>query len=122
MTIESRSGALGTPSSMVAVLLAEDDTEESVIGSDLHQEAVSAAREVLRAYNRARQATGAPPWYASSQVTLLVDLPGSDKLWQPKPDVFVVVGLAWESHTSYDTRQPGPMPQFVLEVASLKAG
>jgi hypothetical protein len=122
MTIESAPGAVEAPSWLVNVLLAEDDTEESVMGSELHQEAISAAHEVLLAHDRRRRASGeigsVAPWFASSQVTLMVRLPQSDKPWQPKPDVFVVIGLPWAERSSYDTRRDGPMPQFVIEVAS----
>ncbi len=108
------------PPWLTTVLLAEDDTEESVMGSDWHQEAIFEAHGPLLAYAQERQTADvdALPWYVSSQVTVIVPLPRRAKPWQPKPDLFVVVGIPSGHRTSYDTRREGPMPQFVLEVAS----
>lgn len=116
MTAEPRS----IPPWLATVLLAEDDTEESVMGSDWHQEAIFEAHGPLLGFAQERQAAdvAAPPWYVSSQVTVIVPLPRRARPWQPKPDLFVVVGASSQYRTSYDTRQEGPMPQFVLEVAS----
>ncbi len=115
MTAEPR-----IPPWLATVLLAEDDTEESVMGSDWHQEAIFEAHGPLLSYAQERQTADAdaPPWYVSSQVTVIVPLPRRVRPWQPKPDLFVVVGLRPAHRTSYDTRRDGPMPQFVLEVAS----
>jgi Uma2 family endonuclease len=118
MTIESAQH----PPWLATVLLAEDDTEESVMGSDWHQEAILEAHSVLLAHAEQRAATGAPPWYVSSQVTVIVSLPRRARPWQPKPDLFVVTGLPPAHRSSYDVRRgpegAPPMPQFVLEVAS----
>jgi Uma2 family endonuclease len=107
-----------SPSWLSTVLLARDDTEESVMGSDWHQEAILEAHGPLLDHAHVREAAGAEPWYVSSQVTVIVRLPRRARPWQPKPDLFVVVGLPPLHRTSYDTRREGPMPQFVLEVAS----
>src|SRR5579863_9760484 len=118
MTIESTQ----QPPWLATVLLAEDDTEESVMGSDWHQEAILEAHGVLLAVSEQRSAAGASPWYVSSQVTVIVNLPRRGRPWRPKPDLFVVTGMPHVHRTSYDTRRdPGgvsPMPQFVLEIAS----
>jgi hypothetical protein len=50
-------------------------------------------------------------------VTVIVPLARRARPGQPKPDLFVVVGLPPSHRTSYDTRREGSMPQFVLEVA-----
>ena len=115
MTVEPHTA---TPPWLATVLLAEDDTEESVPGSDWHMEAIVEAYNPLLTYAEERQAAQLTPWYVSSQVTVIVPLPRRVKPWQPKPDLFVVVGLPHAHRTSYDTRREGPMPQFVLEVAS----
>jgi Uma2 family endonuclease len=104
MTIESTQD----PPWLAAVLQAEDDTEESVMGSDWHQKAI------FEAYG----AAGLVPWYVSSQVTIIVQFPRRERVWQPKPDLFGVVGLPPKDRTSYDTRKDGPMPHFILEIAS----
>jgi hypothetical protein len=106
------------PPWLSTVLLARDDTEESVMGSDWHQEAIFEAHGPLLDHAQERQSAGAEPWYVSSQVTVIVRLPRRARPWQPKPDLFVVVGVPPRHRTSYDTRREGPMPQFVLEVAS----
>lgn len=106
------------PPWLTTVLLAEDDTEESVMGSDWHQEAIFEAHGMLLDYAEERQRADASPWYVSSQVTVTVPIPRRTRPWQPKPDLFVVVGVPPSHRTSYDLRRDGPMPQFVLEVAS----
>ena len=111
-------GSEVSPPWLLNVLLAEDDTEDSVMGSDWHQEAILEARSVLLTQAEARAGAGETPWYVSSQVTIIVNLPRRDSPWRPKPDLFVVVGQPATHRTSYDTRRDGPMPQFVLEVAS----
>jgi hypothetical protein len=103
---------------LATVLLAEDDTEESVMGSDWHQKAIFEAHGALLSFAEDQTTAGGPPWYVSSQVTVIVDLPRRQRPWQPKPDLFVVVGVPAIDRTSYDTRRDGPIPQFVLEVAS----
>ena len=106
------------PPWLATVLLAEDDTEESVMGSDLHQAAIGEFHASLYEYAEALAASGVPPWYVSTQVTVIVSLPERERPWQPKPDVFVVQGVEAHPRTSYDTRTEGPMPPFILEVAS----
>jgi hypothetical protein len=106
------------PPWLTSVLLAEDDTEESVMGSDWHQETIFEAHGPLLSHAEDRQTAEVSPWYVSSQVTVIVPLPRRARPWQPKPDLFVVVGVPPIHRTSYDTRREGPMPQFMLEVAS----
>jgi Uma2 family endonuclease len=106
------------PAWLPLVLLAEDDTEESVMGSDLHQQAIGESYAPLFEYAAAIGGEGQPAWYVSSQVTIIVPLAVRERPWQPKPDVFVVPGVPAHPRTSYDTRTDGPVPAFVLEVAS----
>ncbi len=106
------------PEWLATVLLAEDDTEESVVGSDLHQEAIAEAHGPLARYAAEIGTEGAPAWYVSNQVTVITPLPERTRPWKPKPDLFVVPGIPAHSRSSYDTRTEGPMPPFVLEVVS----
>lgn len=106
------------PAWLPLVLLAEDDTEESVMGSDLHQQAIGESHAPLFDHAAEVGVEGRPAWYVSSQVTIIATLPRRQRPWQPKPDVFVVPGIPAHSRTSYDTRTEGPAPSFVLEVAS----
>jgi Uma2 family endonuclease len=115
MTVEPQTA---NPPWLATVLLAEDDTEESVMGSDWHMEAIVEAYNPLLTHAEERQAARLAPWYVSSQVTVIVPLPRRVRPWHPKPDLFVVVGLPHVHRSSFDTRREGPMPQFVLEVAS----
>src|SRR5260370_36193627 len=55
------------PPWLATVLLAEDDTEESVMGSDWHQEAIFEAHGPLLAFAQERETPGPLPWYVSSQ-------------------------------------------------------
>lgn len=106
------------PPWLATVLLARDDTEESVMGTHLHQRAIIMAYGALRDYAAALGTPETPAWYVSTQETVIVDLPIRHRPWQPKPDVWVVPELSTHEDTSYDTRRHGPMPSFVLEVAS----
>jgi hypothetical protein len=88
MTAESHS----IPPWLATVLLAEDDTDESVMGSDWHQEAIFQAHGPLLDHAQERQAAGEVPWYVSSQVTVITRLPRRTRPWQPKPDLFALGG------------------------------
>ena len=88
------------------------------MGSDLHQAAIRELYAALAEYAEALGGAQGPAWYVSSQVTVIIPVPPRERPWQPKPDLFVVPGVAAHSRTSYDTRTEGPMPPFVLEVAS----
>ncbi len=59
------------PGWLPTVLLAEDDTEESVMGSDLHQQAIGESHASLLDYAIAQGSEGQPAWYVSSQVTVI---------------------------------------------------
>lgn len=114
MTLDLRT----TPTWLATVLLAQDDTEESVMGTDLHQVAIFEAYGQLEQYASETAADGGAVWYVSSQVTVIVPLPHKSEPWHPKPDLFVVPGVPVHARSSYDTRIEGPMPSFILEVAS----
>lgn len=94
-------------------LTVADDTEESVLGSDLHQDAIYALRDTLRRHAKHH----ALSWYVSSQIRMVVPLPRRED-WHPSPDIFVVPGIDTSARASYDIRTDGPMPPFVIEVAS----
>ena len=94
-------------------LTVADDTEDSVLGSDLHQDAIYILRDTLRRHARRQALT----WYVSSQVRMTVPLPRRED-WHPSPDIFAVPGLDATPRASYDVRTDGPMPPIVIEVAS----
>ncbi len=96
-------------------LLIEDDTEESVSGSDYHLAAIFALYDVLlryaqRAFKR---------WYVTAEVLVLVDVPDRVRNpWRAMPDVYVVRDTPDTFRTSLDTRTGESFPQFLCEVAS----
>ena len=96
-------------------LLIDDDTEESVSGSDYHLAAIVALYDVLLRY--AQHAV--KRWYVTAEVLVLVDVPDRVRNpWRAMPDVYVVRDTPDTFRTSLDTRQGASFPQFVCEVAS----
>lgn len=114
----STARAVEAPPWLATVMLAKDDTEESVMGTHLHQRAIILAYGTLSDYAAALGTPQQPAWYVSTQETVIVKLPLRRRVWRPKPDVWVVPELSVHQGKSYDTRRHGPMPSFVLEVAS----
>ncbi len=100
-------------------LLIDDDTEESVSGSDFHLAAILALYDVLLRY---AQRT-IRHWYVTAEVMVLVDVPDRTRNpWTPMPDVYVVLDTPDIPRTSLDTRVEGQsFPQFICEVASESA-
>lgn len=102
-------------STMYDRLLIEDDTEESVSGSDYHLTAIFALYDVLLRYAQRM----AKRWYVTAEVLVLVDIPERARNpWRAMPDVYVVLDTPDTFRTSLDTRQGEPFPQFICEVAS----
>ena len=102
-------------STMYDRLLIEDDTEESVSGSDYHLAAIFALYEVLLRY--ARHAV--KRWYVTAEVLVLADIPERVRNpWRAMPDVYVVLDTEDTFRTSLDTRAGESFPQFICEVAS----
>jgi len=96
-------------------LLIEDDTEESVAGSDYHLAAIFALYEVLLRY--AQRAV--KRWYVTAEVLVLADIPDRVRNpWRAMPDVYVVLDTADTFRTSLDTRRGESFPQFLCEMAS----
>jgi len=96
-------------------LLIEDDTEESVSGSDYHLAAIFALYDVLLRY--AQRAL--KRWYVTAEVLVLVDVPDRVRNpWRAMPDVYVVRDTPDTFRTSLDTRAGASFPQFLCEVAS----
>ena len=118
MSAQRASQPAEAPPWLATVLLAHDDAEESVMGTHLHQKAIIMAYGALRDHAAALGTPEAPAWYVSTQETVIVQLPLRSRVWQSKPDVWVVPEFSVHEDTSYDTRKHGPMPSFILEVAS----
>ncbi len=102
-------------STMYDRLFIEDDTEESVSGSDYHLAAIFALYDVLLRY--AQRAI--KRWYVTAEVLVLADIPERTRNpWRAMPDVYVVLDTADTFRTSLDTRAGESFPQFICEVAS----
>src|SRR5205085_10116186 len=84
-----------------------DDTEEDLVGADLHQDAITDIHIGLATY---AQEQGLP-WYVTKQVLLIAMLGRQE--WRPSPDVYVVPGVSAHPRTSYDTRVE-PFPPFIV--------
>ena len=92
--------------------LLKDDTEEDLVGSDLHQDAIRLLADNLRFVAQC----DAPTWHVSSQLMILMG-PVSGRPWHPSPDVFVHLTAGPDPLESFDAVGLGA-PQVVVEVAS----
>lgn len=89
-----------------------DDTEESLLGSTIHQDAIVVAQDSLRRNSRRKGL----PWYVGNQLTMIIPRHGG-RVYQPVPDLLVHTTLGDVRPTSLSVALVGP-PDFVLEVAS----
>ncbi len=94
------------------VLDLHDDTEEDLVGSDLHQEAIHTVHHSLKLIGRRRGL----PWHVSNQLMVLMGRV-SGKEWRPSPDVMVHTTAGTEPLTSFNVAVHG-VPELVVEVAS----
>ncbi len=95
-----------------------DDTEESVLGTNLHQKTITNLRIGLNEAAHAAAGPGQPaPWFAYSQ-TILRGFRRRDgsRLWT-LPDVFVLDHEVDERRRSLHVRRDG-VPWLIIEVAS----
>jgi hypothetical protein len=91
-------------------LLIEDDTEESVSGSDYHLAAIFALYDVLLRYAQRAMKR----WYVTAEVLVLVDVPDRVRNpWRAMPDVYVVLDTPDTFRISLDTRTGESFPQFL---------
>ena len=90
-----------------------DDTEESLMGSAIHQGAIVTAFDGLRICAARRKL----PWFVGNQQTLLI--PREDRRLPRRiaPDVFVYPALAISNPTSIAISEHGP-PTLAIEIAS----
>jgi Uma2 family endonuclease len=89
-----------------------DDTEESVVGSSLHQDAISALYTGLSLHRDMRDL----PWFVGNQLTVVIPREGY-RPYRPMPDVFVHLTLGSGHRTALDIATEGP-PALAIEVAS----
>jgi len=92
--------------------LLKDDTEEDLVGSDLHQDAIRLLADNLRFVAQRDE----PAWHISSQLMILMG-PVSGRPWHPSPDIFAHLTAGPDPLESFDAVGLGA-PQVVVEVAS----
>lgn len=106
MTIE-QTIALGPQFAALA-----DDTEESILGSSLHQGAITVLHDSLDACGRGRGL----PWFVGNQIRMLIPRVGG-RLLTLSPDLLIHPTLSSGSRDSIIVAADGP-PALVLEIAS----
>lgn len=106
MTIE-RTIALGPEFAVLA-----DDTEESILGSSLHQGAITVLHDSLDACGRGRGL----PWFVGNQIRMLIPRNGG-RLLTLSPDLLIHPTLSSGSRDSIIVAADRP-PALVIEIAS----
>ena len=91
----------------------QDDTEELLVGSSLHQSAIDGIFDSLRNIRDRRRL----PWFVGNQLKLLIPRHGNLPASQPSPDIVVHLTLGPAGRFSIDVQADGP-PAFVAEVLS----
>lgn len=93
--------------------LLKDDTEEDLVGSDVHQDVIDGAFEGawLAGPHQGRR------WHVGRQLMLLIPDIGLGRDWHPSPDIMIHPDADPAPLTSFDTRILG-MPPLLLEIAS----
>jgi Uma2 family endonuclease len=91
-----------------------NDTEESVVGTEWHQEAIGALADMLREVAERRGAT----WGVCEQIALLGLQYKDGKPYNPRPDVMVLAQPLPGGHISAIPLSEAGVPLFIAEVAS----
>jgi len=90
-----------------------DDTEESLVGTSIHQ-AVIVILDTCLNYFRRRAGL---PWFVGNQLKLIIPREGEREAYRPSPDIIVHANLPATDLTSLNVRVYGP-PALAIEVAS----
>ncbi len=95
-----------------------NDTEESILGSDLHQATITNLRLGLNEAARIGLPSGQPvPWQALSQIALLGCVRPDGSAYRTYPDLFVYPRPVDPARTSLTLAVDGP-PALIVEVLS----
>jgi Putative restriction endonuclease len=95
-----------------------DDTEESILGTDLHQTTITNLRLGINEVARLRQVPAqSVPWKALSQIALLGCVHADGSAYRTYPDVFVYPRLIAPDRGSLTLEVDGP-PVLIIEVLS----
>lgn len=90
-----------------------DDTEETLVGSSLHQGAITVLVTALTLCGPRRGL----PWFIGNQIKMVIPRQGSRGPYMPSPDIIVHPTLTNSSRTSLILVSDGP-PALAIEVAS----
>jgi Uma2 family endonuclease len=90
------------------------DTEESVVGPQWHQNAISALSDMLEEVARRRGAT----WGVCNQIALLGLQHEDGTPYNPRPDVMVLAQPLPSGHVSSISLNEAGVPLFIAEIAS----
>jgi Uma2 family endonuclease len=91
----------------------EDDTEETLVGSTHHQDAIVDAYISLKRHRRRRGL----PWFVGNQTKLVIPRAGGQPPYQPSPDLMIHTTAGPEGRASLPISNYGP-PALVIEVVS----
>ncbi len=93
-----------------------DDTEESILGTDLHQTTITNLRPGINGVAHLSRLPGQPlPWQALSQIALFGCLRPDDSEYKTYPDVFVYTHPIDQNRGSVALALDGP-PVLIIEV------
>ncbi len=90
-----------------------NDTEETLVGSSIHQEAITALYTSLTLCGPRRGL----PWFVGNQIKLVIHRQDNRAPYMPSPDILVHPTLTSGSRSSLILAADGP-PALVIEVAS----
>ena len=90
-----------------------DDTEESILGTPIHQLVIVTLFDSLSRHRR----RNALPWFIGNQIRKRIPTGMGQPPYQPSPDILVHATLGTPPEASLDLRVTGP-PALALEVAS----
>ena len=94
-----------------------DDTEETLVGSSYHQDAIIGIYRSLLRYRRQHDL----PWFVGNHLKLLVPREGQRPMYSPSPDVLVHTTLGSDPRASLSVAREGP-PALIIEVLSPATG
>ncbi len=89
-----------------------DDTEESLLGSSFHQDAIVDTYVSLKLHRQERDL----PWFIGNQTKLVIPREGGAS-YHPSPDLLIHPTLGSEGRTSLSVARYGP-PTLIIEVVS----
>lgn len=94
-----------------------DDTEETLVGSSYHQDAITTAYQSLQWYRLSRDL----PWFVGNQLKLVLPRTNGRPAYSPSPDLLVHTTLGNDFRASLSVAREGP-PALIIEVLSPSTG